>query len=123
MGAASKEGGGSSKARIPERGERGDSAVFGRRLEVGRTAAGPDPKAGPKTQRWRRPRGEWKLQRPSVVTETLSASGRGGDTGGGVSGPLSTGGRGEGGPRSAGGRVGPARHLPAGPGQPPQSEA
>lgn len=74
-----------------------------------------------KRRRW--PRGEWKLQRRSVVTETLSDCSRGGDRGGGVSVPLSTGGRAEGGPRSAGGRVGPAGHLPAGPGQPPQSEA
>lgn len=69
MGAASKEVGVSFKARIPERGERGDGGVFGRRLEVGRTAAGPDSRAGPKRKRRRRPTGEWKLQRPSVVTE------------------------------------------------------
>lgn len=74
-----------------------------------------------KRRRW--PRREWKLQRRPVVTETLSTWSRGEDRGGGVLVPRSTGGRVEGGPRRAGSRVRPARHLPAGPGQPPQSEA
>lgn len=75
------------------------------------------------TRKRRWPRGEWKLQRRPVETETLSAWSREGDRGGGVSVPHFTGDRVERGPRSAGGRVGPARHLPAGPGQLPQSEA
>lgn len=83
----------------------------------------PDPGRRVTRKRRRWPRGEWKLQRRPVVTETLPAWSHGGDGGGGVSVPHSTGGRVERGPQSAGGRVGPAQHLPAGPGQPPQSEA
>lgn len=104
--------------------EKGKERRRGRGLEVRNTAAGRSHSESEKEKEEKAASRNGSFGARQLWPRNSAGLGRGGDRGGGVSvlshRRLGGGGRGR---AKCWGAVGPVRHLPAGPGQPPQSEA